>query len=345
MSASPAPDTSHHATPLPPAVQRAAAAAEALMQPSDPQDQPQPEPQPEHPQEQQPVPQQEPPSPEEQEDAPHRNWQNDFQAMKGRYDRAEAEKRAMLERVSGLEALLAQVTTKPIDGPNPAELEPQRFLTDKEVEEYGTEFVDVQKRAALEAISPEIQALKKEISYLKRGVGAVGENIAKTATNNVYEALDRAIGPQWEVINDHPDFKTRWCGEIDPYSGLPRGPMLKDAFARHDANRVINFFQGYLAEAAALDPQRAQGAAPQTPGLPNGNGQANGRQPLATYAAPGRAGSAAQPSSAGKPVYTRSDISQFYRGLSAGAWRGREAEATAIDADIIAAGREGRVAP
>jgi hypothetical protein len=344
MSASPAPQPApHHLTQLPPAVQRAAAEAEALMNGGSPkpEEEPQQEPQPEYPPEQQPPPQQEPEEEEQPQEAQHeRDWRNDFNAMKGRYERAEAEKRSMVERLNGLEALLAQVTTRPAEGPNPAELEPQRFLTDKEVEEYGTEFVDVQKRAALEAVSPEIQALKKEISYLKRGVGAVGENIAKTAKERVYDALDEVIGPQWEDINNHDSFK-HWLSYIDPYSGRQRKDMLSDAFSRHDASRVVTFFRGFLAEAAATDPRASQGARQQTPA----NGQANGRPPLANYAAPGRAGSAAQPSSAGKPVYTRADISAFYRGLTAGVWRGREAEATAIDADIIAAGNEGRVAP
>ena len=332
----PTPVLPHHLNPVPPAVARAAAQAEALMNPQGnpeelPAQEPAPQQEPQYQQEAQAEPQY-----EEQPPQHERDWQNDLNAMKGRYERAEAEKRAMIERLNGLEALLAQVNTKPIDSPDPAELQPQRFLTDKEVEEYGTEFVDVQKRAALEALSPELQALRKEISYLKRGVGAVGENIAKSAKDKVYDTLDAEIGPQWEEMNDHPVFK-QWLSYLDPYSGNPRGAMLKDAFARHDAQRVVTFFKGFLAEAAATDPRTPQGVEDQTP-------QANGRPPLAAYAAPGRAGSAAQPSSAGKPVYTRADISAFYRALSSGAWRGREAEATAIDQDIIAAGREGRVA-
>jgi len=278
-----------------------------------------------------------PPAEPAQQPEPQRTYsENDMRAMRGRFERADAENKLLAERLNGLEALLAQTQTQP-----PAELPPEqqarRLLTDQEEEEYGTEFLDVTKRAALEAVSPEVAKLQRDIEYLKRGMGAVGQNIAKSAKEKMYDALDAEV-PNWEQINEHP-YYLGWLDQVDPYSGARRKSMLDHAYARHDAGRVVAFYKGFLAEAAATDPQATQGTVPQTPAP-----QANGLRPsLATFAAPGRAGSAAQPSSAGKPVYTRSDISLFYRAKAEGRYRGREAEADAIDADIIMAAQEGRV--
>jgi hypothetical protein len=315
----------------PPAVAAAAARAEELLKQSlTPSDAPPSETPAEAPAQGEPAPEAQPQEP------PQRNWQNDFAAMKGRYDRAEAENKLLAERLNGLETLLAQVqTTQP-----PPELSPEqqakRLLTEKEEEEYGSEFLDVTKRAALEAVSPEVAKLQRDIEYLKKGMGAVGQNIAKSAKDRLYDQLDAEV-PQWEQINEHPAYHA-WLNEVDPYSGARRKSMLDHAFSRHDSQRVVTFFKGFLAEAAATDPQPPQGADYQTPAP-----QANGKPPLAAFAAPGRAGSAAQPSSAGKPVYTRSDISAFYRAKAAGHFRGREAEAEAIDNDIVRAATEGRV--
>jgi hypothetical protein len=320
-------------TPRPPAAVAAQAArADELQRSLQQSDQPpaqEPElpletpPQPENPQGAQPQP------------ASRTYTENDFAAMKGRFERADAENKLLAERLNGLEALLAQVQTTQA----PAETQEQaaaRLLTDKEVEEYGEEFIDVSKRAAQEAISPELSKLQRDIEFLKRGMGSVGQTIARSAKEKLYDALDAHV-PDWEQINEHPAYHA-WLAEVDPYSGSRRKAMLDHAFARQDPARVVAFFQGFKAEAAATDPHPPQGAPHQTPAQP-----ANGGVPLQAFAAPGRAGPAAQPSSAGKPVYTRSDISRFYRMKAEGRYRGREAEAEAIDADIINAAQEGRV--
>jgi hypothetical protein len=44
-----------------------------------------------------------------------------------------------------------------------------------------------------------------------------------------------------------------------------------------------------------------------------------------------------------KPTYTRAQVAQLYRMHQKGAYVGREAEWNRQDADIIAAGREGRI--
>ena len=83
-------------------------------------------------------------------------------------------------------------------------------------------------------------------------------------------------------------------------------------------------------------PMAQVSASPLHPGTPH--------LQLADIAAPGRAHSAAG-TPAEKPVYSPQDITRFYTDVAAGRWRGREAQAQAIEADIMIAQREGRILP
>jgi len=58
--------------------------------------------------------------------------------------------------------------------------------------------------------------------------------------------------------------------------------------------------------------------------------------------APPQWGSRASPRD--KPIYSRNDIANASRAFMKGAYRGSEAEYEALQADIVAAGREGRIA-
>jgi hypothetical protein len=66
---------------------------------------------------------------------------------------------------------------------------------------------------------------------------------------------------------------------------------------------------------------------------------------LETLAAPGRARPAPGDSSvpAEKPIYTRAQIANNYALRRRGAFNGRETEWNTLEADMIAAGNEGRV--
>lgn len=346
MTSTPAPagnDPSRFIPKPPDAVAAAAAQADELLRAASggepanpPSGQPESEP-PATPPDAQPSP--EPVAPGVTEAEHQRNWERDFRAMQGRYEREQAANKQMAERLAGLETLLTQLSTQPPAVESQPAVAFERQVTPELENEYGKEFFDASKAAAHDALIPEIVQLKQDIQYLKSGMTAVGTSIARSAEDRMYDALDTEVGSQWEDINNHPGFH-EWLAEVDPYAGRRRKEMLQEAFARHDGSRVVRFFKGFLAEAAATDPQTPPGALTQAP---SPNGSAYGKVPLESFAAPGRAGPAAHTGPADKPTYSRSYIANFYRDKTAGHWRGREAEAAAIDADIIAAGREGRV--
>jgi hypothetical protein len=179
------------------------------------------------------------------------------------------------------------------------------YLTQNDVENYGSELVDFAQRAAVHAVGPQLQELQQANADLQ-------QRLAKEARHNLDARVERAV-PNFREIDRDPRWH-RWLLEIDALTGRPRQLLLNDAINSGDAGRIAAFFRGYQ--------QAARGSSPQT-----------------TRSTAGRGASV----SAGKPVYTHAQIAELYARHRKGAYAGREAEWARQEADIFAAQREGRV--
>jgi hypothetical protein len=251
----------------------------------------------------------------------------------------EREKRQALENeVNNLRRMVNDLQTRQRDAPPPAPVPAptgRKLVTPEEEADYGKDLLEVMGKRAREEVAGEIDGLKEEINKLRGQLGQVGSRVTQRDTEDVFTELHRQV-PGWVEQNSDDGF-IAWLQQPEPFSGIKRHDLLTRAFDSHDANRVIRFFQGFRAEAAAT------GQAP-GPATPPPAPAANGKVPLETFAAPGRASPAHASAPPGeKPQYTRAQISQFYTDKAAGRWRGREAQAADIEADIFRAGPEGRV--
>lgn len=142
--------------------------------------------------------------------------------------------------------------------------------------------------------------------------------------------------PNWREVNTDPDFLS-WLKLPDPYSGVIRHELLKTAYERNDTPRVLNFFQGFLSEEAVLAP------ADSGPDF-RSSAATQDKVPLANFAAPGRAKTAAASGApAEKPVFTRAQIAKFYADVASRKYAGREAEKDRVENQIFDAEREGRI--
>ncbi len=184
-------------------------------------------------------------------------------------------------------------------------------VTQEEKDNYGEEFIDVATRAAAEKLSPEISRLTEELNRLKGTISNVAEK------------------------TENPKF-IAWANLPDPFSGAIRMPMLQDAFRKGDAPRVLRFFQGFLSDEAATGP--ASTAQPEMP---------NGKVPLESLAAPGRAKAPAAsvpPQTPGeKETITHAQIASFYLAVQKGHYKGNEEEKNRLERMIFDAQAEGRV--
>lgn len=210
---------------------------------------------------------------------------------------------------------------------------PERLITDEDETTFGSDFINVARKAAKETMSPEVEGLKHQVASLE-------QSLQETAKRNFYVALDRDV-PNWRIVNRDANF-SRWLGLRDPMSGAIRKVLLDGAFRAADAARVAAIFKGFVAVDAASRPADPASLTPPAPEPP-----APARQAvvaLETLAAPGRARSVpATSATTEKSTYTTRDISKFYDDVRKGLYAGRDADKMARENDIFAAQREGRV--
>lgn len=260
------------------------------------------------------------------------SWEHRYKSMKGRYDRSESQIRQMSDQITSLQNVIAAMELR-ASSPVPVEnTQTERLITPEEEQDYGSEFLNVVGKKAKEEILQANKKYEAKIAELEAKLQGVDGYVAQDARSRMEQSLDERI-PNWRDINFNPDFLS-WLKLPDPYSGVIRHELLKAAYQRSDSPRVLAFFNGFLAEEAAVDPVIGETGRTEAPAKPS----------LEKFAAPGRAKTAAASGApAEKPIFTRADIAKFYADSAAGKYRGKEADKNRIEGQIFEAEREGRI--
>jgi len=269
------------------------------------------------------------------------SWEQRFRSQQGRLEQATRTNMTLNERLGQLEELVATLKIKgaeeqKMDAPAPKTYE--RLLSEQELNDYGDEFLQVVGKKSREELQPEFESLAERLQRIEGRLEGVGTVMERSAVQELYAGLADNV-PDWRAINHSEQFKS-WLQVPDPFSGRIRHDMLTEAFSRHETGRVINFFRGFLAEATGL-PQNTSSPGSSAP--PPANGSGSGKPSLESFAAPGRARSAPQALPPDKPIYTPAWIEKFMADKRTGKYRGREADADAIERDIFQAQHEGRI--
>jgi len=241
------------------------------------------------------------------------------------------------QRIATLEQLVSSMQAMPaVHAPQPS----APLVGEADVTEYGKDMIDFARRVTREEVAPIAQALHdlnrrlEQLQGLAPTVQRVAANQQMSAEQSFAAGLSRAV-PDWGVINDDPRFHA-WLLTPDDMTGITRQTYLADAEQTLDLNRVVSIFQAWKREAGVPTAPAASAAATQT----------NNVSKLEKQLAPGRASAATTPpSQKAEKTYTPADISKFYADKLHGVYKGREAEAAAIERDIFKAQSEGRIAP
>jgi hypothetical protein len=256
--------------------------------------------------------------------------QGQFPVLSNRAAAAEA-------RVTQLEQLIATMQSTPAPAPSPKSSTP--LLSEKDTTEYGADMLDVMRRAAREELGGELQAKDEVIAQLTsrvqqlQGVVPAVNNLARNQQVSREEAFFNAIGrevPDWQTINQDPEFHA-WLLANDPMTGITRQTYLSDAQHSFDVHRVANIFNTW---------KTLIGKTQVVPAKPN-----KAQTELEKQVAPGRTNASSPPASQPEKIWTSVDISQFYADVRRGAYKDRESERAALERDLFAAQREGRVRP
>lgn len=273
-----------------------------------------------------------PPAPAPHGEQQTENWEHRYNSMKGRYEAQARQLSDMSAQMSQLQRELTNIQQQAQRRPD-GDQHIQRLITPEEESDYGADFLTVVGKKAKEEITPEIAAMKREMDQLRAQFQGVGQNLALSAREKMYQNMDQSM-PDWRDLNTNPQFLS-WLKLPDTYSGAIRHDLMMAAYERNDAPRLTAFFKGFLAEEAATAPAGYTGPA---------NGASAPQLDLRGLAAPGRAKSAAaQGAPAEKPIFTRAQIQAFYNDASQGKYIGKQEEHDRIERQIFDASRDGRI--
>lgn len=245
-------------------------------------------------------------------------WQKRYQTLQGMFN---AEVPRLNAQVKELQQQLQQVLAKaqaPAKAPEPQE----KLVTEKDVEAFGGELLDVIKRQAVEAVQADFAKLQAENAELRKQLGGVAEKQGHVDRRTYFAELAAAV-PDYEKLNTDQGFLA-WLAELDPVSGLNRQTFLTAAYENLDAQRTAAVFSTYK---QTLAKQPVNAAA----------------QELQRQVAPGtsRASTPTTQATGAEKIWSLAEIERFYVDVSKGKYV--RDEATRIEAEIDAAVAAGRL--
>lgn len=191
------------------------------------------------------------------------------------------------------------------------------LLTDEEREEYG-DLADMIERVGQRIAEREIQPAVQRVDRMEREV--------REAARKQFEARLSEMVPDWRRVNVAPGF-IEWLKEPDD-DGEPRTHGIHSAAAQQDVQAVAAYFNRYK-ELAGGSPTRSR---------PDPSSRVMPETVRSGDSLPGDM-------PAGR-LYTHAEVNALFKERTHGRYkegRGRESEWRAIESDIIAAGKEGRI--
>lgn len=236
--------------------------------------------------------------------APKDDFEHKYRVLQGMYEADVKQVKAELRDLKAAQSARAQ---EPLPAPPVAD--------PRDVEAFGNDMMDMVQRYVTGAVN----TLEARIQNMEAQLGSVTQETALTKEQQFYALLGQLV-PSWRAVND-TDAWLQWLGVKDEVYGLPRQAALDNAFNRLDAQQVAKVFNAHVSSVPA---------APAPASMEN-------------QITPDGAGSTAPQAGAAKPTLSERAITAFYNDKARGAYRGREAEADALEAQIDTAVAEGRV--
>jgi hypothetical protein len=256
--------------------------------------------------------------PPEPQEVPEEKWEHKYRRLQGKYD---AEVPRLYAQVRELQGVLAQMQQQMQAPPPPAEQpkEPEKYVSDEDVANYGADFVDIQRRITLDTT----RELRKQVEELKAQLHQQGTQVRTVSFET--QLLD-AI-PDFKQVNIDPSW-VEWLDAYDPLLRAPRRAVAQAAYAKGDVEAV----KGYV------DLWRKS----QAPAQPAPTPAVSRQQELQRQVQPSRA-TASAPASGAKKTYTMGEADALFNRIQHLTAQGRIDEAKRLDAEISAAYAEGRI--
>lgn len=251
-------------------------------------------------------------------------WEHKYHRLQGKYDAEVPRLHQQIKDLSGMVDALKQEVENAKAAPQPeTPPEPEKLVTDADIEEYGEAFVDLQRRIAREEFGKDLSALRQENAQLREMLERTGSQIGEMTFN---QKLLQAV-PDFEAVNADPRW-VAWLDEYDPIIRAPRRAVAQDAFNREDAEAVADYVRLFKSQL----PQEAPKAA-----------KPSRKAEVERQVQPDRASSNNTPRSQTARTYTTRQIESMFKKVAELGSKGRIDEAAKLEKEIDSAYREGRV--
>lgn len=248
-------------------------------------------------------------------------WQQKYKTLEGKYS---AEVPRLHAQVKNLMAQLNQLQ-ETINKSEPKKEEPEihKLVTDADVEAFGSDLIEVQRKVAREVameFKKDIDSLRAENVDLREKLTQTGSQVGAVS----FDARLYQLVPDFEEINVDSKW-IAWLEEIDPILRGPRKLIAQEAFNRGDAEAIRDYIKMFKQTTAPSEKPNAKQAE------------------LERQIQPNRSASSAPPSSQKGRVYTTKDIERMFEKAAKLNATQKFDEATKLEAEIDAAYMEGRV--
>lgn len=249
-------------------------------------------------------------------------WEQKYKTLKGMYDaevpRLHADLRDLKAQVDNLRKASE---TKPVEPAKPAA--PAKLVTDADVEAFGSDLIEVQRKVAREVAAEfrgELDAMRAENDKLREQLTSTGTQVSEASFE---QRLYRMV-PDFEAVNADPKW-IAWLNEVDPLLRAPRSSVAQQAFNRGDAEGVAHYVSLFKQNSKPVEPT------------------ADKTEELERQIQPNRGATSATPTSQKGKVYADADIQKMFRKATDLNIRGQSDAAKKLEAEIDAAYMEGRV--
>jgi len=197
------------------------------------------------------------PDPDPNPESERTDWKQKFLVLQGKYNNEVPILHADLKEARGaVGGLQDQLNTLTATVASMKELQktpptpPKPLVSEEEIEQFGPDLIDLIGRVAKQELGVTLDdKLKPVKASVKQVEGKVAENetsVAQSARDKLYDRLDSQV-TDWNVINKSEPF-LKWLAGEDELTGVVRGNILRAAFDRNDADRVVKFFKSFQKE-------------------------------------------------------------------------------------------------
>lgn len=255
-------------------------------------------------------------------------WRSRYHAVRGNIEQMRNQHTQRLNELQERIEALTRAQRAPEPPPAPA---PPELATPDDIQTFGADVVQLIVRLSSGVVAREIAravtGLDARLEAIENDLKGTKTAVVRTAEETFFDRLTVAV-PNWEAINESTAW-LEWLGKRDPVFRATRQAALNAAQEAMDVEATAALFKQFVAETSPPVPA-APVAAP--------------ANPLAKMVVPSTAAPA--PASTANPapkMVHASEYAAFLNDVRRGAYRGREAEATRLEAEFNQALAEGRM--